>query len=132
MKEVNKSYVREYFEQHDKVLARLKEIAQIMYENSEGHDLGPYQTDWDEEHMVHCGWGVRLDMRTTDPYESWEYEECYKIPYVYLDASDEDIAADVSAGEAVTLKHDKEKRLKAFKEEAEALGYVINKEGSKL
>ena len=122
---VDEGYINNYFKQQGKIINRLKEIAQIMYENSDDHEWGPYQIEWSEESIEMSTYYVVLKLSSPEPYEDWDNEEEYNIPYRYLTASDCDIAVDVSAKSEALFDREAELQVNELRTTARLLGYDI-------
>ena len=126
---VDEGYINNYFKQQEKIIARLKEIAQIMYDNSDDHGWGPSQIEWSEESIEMSTYYVTLKLASPEPYEDWDNEEVYNIPYRYLTASYGDIEDDVRSKEEVSNKQDREQEVCTLRTKALLLGYDIVETG---
>lgn len=129
MKKVDKDYVDNYFMQQEKVLARLKEIAQLMYEEGD-YNYGPYNVGWRDELIEQWDHSsVILKLSCPEPYEDWDNEEEYVIPLWYLDASDSEIRADVRGKKNEVDDRDLRDAIERLKREAKQLGFSLVKVG---
>ena len=129
---VDEGYINNYFKQQEKIIARLKEIAQIMYDNSDDYDWGPSQIEWSEESIEMSTYYVTLKLMSPEPYEDWDNEECYNIPYEYLTASSSNIERDVKSKSESSTQLEKEMEVHALRTKALLLGYDIVERGGGL
>ena len=122
---VDEGYINNYFKQQEKIIARLKEIAQIMYDNSDDHEWGPSQIEWSEESIEISTYYVTLKLTSLEPYEDWDNEECYNIPYEYLTASYGDIEDDVKSKAVASTNRKREQEVRTLRANALFLGYDL-------
>ena len=122
---VDEGYINNYFTQQEKIIARLKEVAQIMCDNSDEYEWGPYQIEWEEESIEMSIYYVTLKLSSPEPYEDWDNEECYNIPYGYLTASYVDIEDDVRSKTQASNKQDREQEVRTLRAKALFLGYDL-------